>query len=185
LADAGRAEIGEAWSAGKVKWNSSRKARRGSVPTRAVEEIVERLRKCASELEKMLGDEFLGLVLFGSWARGEAREDSDVDVFVVLKSLKGLEARAAVYRVVSRGVGRAVTLVDARADELFGRELELTPLLLNILVDGIVVYDRTGKLAELAAKARRLVEAEGLVRYRTPDGKYGWKRLDGKPLVPV
>jgi predicted nucleotidyltransferase len=148
-------------------------------------EIVQRLRECAVELEKTLGDEFLGLVLFGSWARGEAREDSDVDVLVVLKSLRGVEARAAVYRVVSRSVGRAVTLVDARAGELFKEELELTPLLLNILVDGVVVYDRTGKLAELAAKARQLVEAEGLVRYRTPDGKYGWKRLDGKPLVPL
>jgi len=157
----------------------------GASSSRAAEAIVQKLRECASELEKLLGDELVGLVLFGSWARGEAREDSDVDVFVVLKSLRGVEARAAVYKVVSRSVGRAATLVDARADELFGEELELTPLLLNILVDGIVVYDRTGKLAELAAKARRLVEAEGLVRYRTPDGKYGWKRLDGKPLVPV
>jgi hypothetical protein len=153
--------------------------------SRAAEAIVQKLRECTSELEKLLGDELVGLVLFGSWARGEAREDSDVDVFVVLKSLRGVEARAAVYKVVSRSVGRAVTLVDARADELFKDELELTPLLLNILVDGIVVYDRTGKLAELAAKARQLVEAEGLVKYRTPDGKYGWKRLDGKPLVPV
>jgi predicted nucleotidyltransferase len=153
--------------------------------SRAAEAIVQKLRECTSELEKLLGDELVGLVLFGSWARGEAREDSDVDVFVVLKSLRGVEARAAVYKVVSRSVGRAVTLVDARADELFKDELELTPLLLNILVDGIVVYDRTGRLAELAAKARRLVEAEGLVKYRTPDGKYGWKRLDGKPLVPV
>jgi predicted nucleotidyltransferase len=157
----------------------------GASSSRAAEAIVQKLRECTSELEKLLGDELVGLVLFGSWACGEAREDSDVDVFVVLKNLKGVEARAAVYKVVSRSVGRAVTLVDARADELFKDELELTPLLLNILVDGIVVYDRTGKLAELAAKARRLVEAEGLVRYRTPDGKYGWKRLDGKPLVPV
>ena len=153
--------------------------------SRAAEAIVQKLRECTSELEKLLGDELVGLVLFGSWARVEAREDSDVDVFVVLKSLRGVEARAAVYKVVSRSVGRAVTLVDARADELFKDELELTPLLLNILVDGIVVYDRTGRLAELAAKARQLVEAEGLAKYRTPDGKYGWKRLDGKPLVPV
>jgi predicted nucleotidyltransferase/HEPN domain-containing protein len=165
-------------NAGKFERESAR------VPREAAD-IVQKLKECASELEKLLGDELLGLLLFGSWARGEAREDSDVDVFIVLKSLKGVEARALVYKVVAERVKRAVTLVDARADELFKEELELTPLLLNILVDGVVVYDRTGKLAELASKARRLVEEMSLVRYRTPDGKYGWERRDSKPLVPV
>jgi len=103
----------------------------------------------------------------------------------LLKSLKSAEARALVYKVVARRVGRAVTLVDARADELFKDCLELTPLLLNILVDGIVIYDKTGRLAELAAKTRQLVAKAGLTRYKTPNGKYGWKRRDGKPLEPV
>ena len=165
-------------NAGKLVRESAR------IPREAAD-IVQKLRECAGELERLLGDELLGLALFGSWARGEAREDSDVDVLVVLKSLKGVEARALVYKVVAERVKRAVTLVDARADELFKEELELTPLLLNILVDGVVVYDRTGRLEELAAKARRLVEEMGLVKYRTPNGKYGWKRRDGKPLVSI
>ena len=150
----------------------------------AASDLVRKLEECAAELERLLGGEFLGLVLFGSWARGEAREGSDV-YFVALKSLKGAEARALVYKVVARRVGRAVTLVDARADELFKDCLELTPLLLNILVDGIVIYDKTGRLAELAAKTRQLVAKAGLTRYKTPNGKYGWKRRDGKPLEPV
>ena len=151
----------------------------------AASDLVRKLEECAAELERLLGAEFLGLVLFGSWARGEAREDSDVDVLVVLRSLRGVEVRALVYKVVAERVRRAVTLVDARADELFKEGLELTPLLLNALVDGIVVCDKTGKLSELAAKARRLVEEAGLTRYRTPDGKYGWKRRDGQPLAPT
>jgi len=167
-------------NAGKFERESARKP-----PREAAEDIVRKLKECAGELEKLLGDELVGFVLFGSWARGEAREDSDVDVLVVLKSLKGMEARAFVYKVVAERVKRAVTLVDARADELFKEGLELTPLLFNILVDGIVVYDKTGRLEELAAKARQLVEEMGLVRYRTSDGKYGWKKRDGKPLVPV
>jgi hypothetical protein len=27
------------------------------------------------------------------------------------------------------------------------------------------------------------IERENLVRYRTRDGKYGWERADGKPLI--
>jgi len=165
-------------NAGKIERESAR------IPREAAD-IVQKLKECASELEKLLGDELLGLLLFGSWARGEAREDSDVDVFVVLKSLKGVEARAFVYKVVAERVKRAVTLVDARADELFKEELELTPLLLNILVDGIVIYDKTGKLSELTAKTKQLVEKANLTRYKTPNGKYGWKKRDGKPLEPV
>lgn len=33
------------------------------------------------------GDEVVGLVLFGSQARGEATEDSDIDVGVILKTI--------------------------------------------------------------------------------------------------
>ena len=149
------------------------------------ENVVDRVRKCTEKLREVLGGELLGLVLFGSWARGEGREGSDVDVLVVLRSSGGFEVRSTVYRTLSRCIGRALTLVDARAGELFSGEVVLTPLLLNILVDGVVVYDETGKLSELASKARELVKAAGLVRYRTPDGKYGWRRADGRPLEPV
>jgi hypothetical protein len=34
--------------------------------SRVAEAIVQKLRECASELEKLLGDELVGLVLFGS-----------------------------------------------------------------------------------------------------------------------
>ena len=122
------------------------------------EELIEKLKLCSSVLEEELGGELLGLVLFGSWARGEAREDSDVDVFVLFKSLRGLEARSRVYSILAKCVGRPLTLIDMRASELFRDELELTPLL-NILVDGVVVYDKTSRLHELVVKVREFVES--------------------------
>jgi len=147
--------------------------------------LFESLLRAAKDLEETLGSELMGLVLFGSWARGEASKDSDVDIFVVLKSLKGMEARSTIYRVIARHVGRALTLVDMRADEVFGEKVELTPLLLNILSDGIIIYDGTGRLSALMEKTRRLMDEAKLVRYRTPDGKYGWKKLGDGPLTKV
>jgi len=149
------------------------------------EEVARRVRECCAQIEGLLGDELLGVVLFSSWARGEGGRGSDVDVMVVLRSLRGFDVCASIYRTLSNCIGRALTLVDVKASEIFGDVVELTPLLLNILVDGIVVYDRTGKLSQLASKTRDFVRVVGLVRYRTPDGRYGWKRADGRPLEPV
>jgi predicted nucleotidyltransferase len=40
-------------------------------------------------LAEIYGDRLAGLVLYGSQARGDAREDSDVDVAVVLRGDRG------------------------------------------------------------------------------------------------
>lgn len=37
-------------------------------------------------LEKIYGDKLINLVLYGSQARGDATEDSDIDIMVILKS---------------------------------------------------------------------------------------------------
>lgn len=40
-------------------------------------------------------------MLFGSWARGEAREDSDVDVLILLNTLSSIEVKVRAYEVLS------------------------------------------------------------------------------------
>ena len=150
-----------------------------------LEDLVACLSEACEELSELLGDEFISLALFGSWARGEAREESDVDVLVVLKSLKGTEARSAIYRTIAKHVKRALTLVDVRLNEIASNEVVLTPLLINIVADAIVIWDTGNLLREFVEKGRALIRKAGLFRYRTPDGKYGWKRRDDRPLEPV
>lgn len=142
--------------------------------------IVAGLERACGELGRAFGGGFVGLALFGSWARGEAREDSDVDVLLVLRGLGGLEVRVSAYRVLAEHVGRAVTLVDVRLEEL-GRPI--TPLMLNIAADAVVICDEAGEVSKALERVRRFIEEAGLVRYRTPDGKYGWRRADGRPLA--
>jgi hypothetical protein len=55
--------------------------------------------------------------------------------------------------------------------ELPGDKVELTSLLLNILVDGVMIYDRTCRLGGLVAKAREFAKTFNPVRYRIPDGE--------------
>ena len=96
-----------------------------------------------------------------------------------------MEIRSAIYRIIARHVKRALTLVDVRLDEITGDDVVLTPLLINVVADAVVVWDPSGVLSEFVEKGRELIRKAGLVRYRTPDGKYGWKREDGRPLEPV
>ncbi len=151
---------------------------------KTLEQIVSELTLASEELAKMLGDEFVGMALFGSWARSEAREDSDVDVLVVFKSLGGMRIRSSVYKVIARYVKRPVTLVDIRLSELMEEGFELTPLLINIVADAVIIYDRGG-VRSFIDRGRRLIEKARLVRYKTPDGKYGWRRKDMEPIEPV
>jgi len=83
---------------------------------------------------------------------------------------------------LAKHVGKPLTLVQADLSDLVRGDLEITPLLLNALYDGIVIYDELGVLRGLQSMVAELVKKAGLERYRTPDGKYGWKRSDGKPI---
>ena len=54
------------------------------------------------------------LALFGSWARGEAREDSDVDVMVDVDPSIGM-GFIELAEELERALGRRVDLVSRRA----------------------------------------------------------------------
>ncbi len=146
-------------------------------------EIIQLLKNASIRLREEFNDEFVGLALFGSWARGEACEESDVDVFILLRSIKGFNVRGRIYTILSQEVKRPLTLIDVRVGEVIGSEYELTPLMLNILYDAVIVYDPEGILKMLIERCRILVEKAKLERYRLPDGKYGWRRIDGQPLA--
>ncbi|RLG98573.1 nucleotidyltransferase domain-containing protein [Candidatus Bathyarchaeota archaeon] len=148
-------------------------------------EIIKRLKSASKNLKEAFGEAYVGLLLFGSYARGEASDRSDVDVLVVMRGLKGLKVRGDVYGILAKHVGRPLTLIDVDLADISRDDLEVTPLLLNALYDGIIVYDGFGVLERLKLKTIELIRKANLVRYRTPDGKYGWKRANGKPIEAV
>ncbi len=50
---------------------------------------------------------------------------------------------------------------------------EVTPLLLNVYWDGVVLYDTTGELDAFLAAVKERIEASGLERLRDGDA-YRW-----------
>lgn len=121
------------------------------------------------------GDELVGVIVFGSWARGEARDGSDVDVLVVLDRRTPLARR--LYRAW-----------DARPACWDGRPLEVhlvhlpergcapSGLWAEVALDGLVVYERGRQVSEALGAVRRLIARRQMVR-RTSQGQPYWSEV--------
>lgn len=84
-----------------------------ALSTHTVSDALADLRR---ELRALYGDRLARTVLFGSYARGEARPDSDVDVLVVLRG--PLDTYAEIKRLVPVAMGLW---------EHYGLDVQLTP----------------------------------------------------------
>jgi len=143
------------------------------------------------KLRDRFNDKLVAVALFGSAARGEAGGRSDLDFLVVLRGLPwSLSRRYLAYRPIYEAVNLQaektadVTVIDVDEEFITDEKAEITSLMLNIAWDAIILYDPENKLSSFLNRVRRLVEAAGLERYRTPEGKYGWKPKCGR-LQPV
>jgi len=137
-------------------------------------------RDVAESLSAAFGELLEGASIFGSMSRGEGGERSDVDVFVVLRDGPSdpVDRRRMVYLAlapVRARYRRDTTVVDLLAGDAKG----ITPLLLNVAADSIIVFDRKGWLATLFSRILKAAEEAGLERRRTKSGTYAWvpKRL--------
>ena len=78
----------------------------------SVDQILTVLRELRSNLGRRYP--IRRLALFGSWARGDAREDSDVDLLVDVDPSIGLDF-VELAEELERALGRQVHLVSRRA----------------------------------------------------------------------
>jgi uncharacterized protein len=118
------------------------------------------------------GEELVGVVLFGSWARGEARAGSDVDVLLIVGG--GVELRRSAYLDWDRSPllweGRRV---EAHIVRLPGPGTRPSGLWAEAAVDGVVVYERGYEVTRWLAEVRRAI-AEGRLVRRWSHGQPYW-----------
>ncbi len=93
--------------------------------------VREALAEFASRARTLHGARVREIRLFGSWARGEPRADSDVDVFVLLEGATREDERA---------------LIDLASEIFTRRQIPLMPLVMS-----------TEQHAQMVAHDRRLV----------------------------
>ncbi len=118
-------------------------------------------------------DRLLGVIVLGSWARGEAAATSDIDVLIVL------DTRTALTRDLYRAWDREPLTFEGRAiDAHFAHPSAAgtapTAVWCEAAVDGVVWYDRTGAIAIRLGEVRRAI-AEGRVIRAFAHGQPYWK----------
>lgn len=123
----------------------------------------------------ILGEALLGIVVFGSWARGEPAWESDLDILLI----------ADVRIPISRGLYRQWD--DGPALEWYGHTVEPhfvhlpgedeTPsgLWAEVAMDGLVLFERRLEVSRTLAGVRRRI-LEERVSHRVAHGNPYWVR---------
>ena len=104
--------------------------------------VPARIRKLMKELKEGLvriyGDKLKAVYLYGSYARGDARTDSDIDVMIVLNNYKsyGKEIDRTGKLTSNLSLEYGISISRVLMKELQWKSSD-TPLLRNIRMDGI------------------------------------------------
>lgn len=80
--------------------------------------------------------------LFGSYARGEATEKSDVDLLISYKNLVGMFALGGVYSDMEDAFNKPVDIVSERALTASYATSSSKKLLKNARKDGVQIYEK-------------------------------------------
>jgi uncharacterized protein len=95
------------------------------------------------------------IIVFGSYARGEARADSDIDLLVVMPDGTDRRQTAIAILGVLGGLGVAKDVVVTTPDEIARRGDLVGTVLRPALREGKVLYERAGRGSAAVAAVRR------------------------------
>lgn len=126
---------------------------------------------------KQFGDDLLAVVAYGSWARGEATSDSDIDLLIVLRP--GLRITRSLYdgwdEVPLHAFCRPV---EPSIVNLPKAEEPISGLWAEVSIDGVMLFDRGLVVSRhLAAVRRRILSGE--ITRRTSQGQPYWAATVG------
>lgn len=126
-----------------------------------------------------------GLVLFGSVARGNAKQESDVDLLVVaedmperygdrvrrtLSILSGLDVlKREFYYKMKLYPKLDLILLDAKEMQ------EPYPFLLDIVKEGIILFERGSYASGILNSLKSEFQRMGAVRVERPNGRWHWE----------
>jgi len=136
------------------------------------------LRSLAGACVSEFGEDLLGVVLFGSVARGEARPDSDLDLLLVLARRRPI--RRSLYATWEQHLACLAALSLAHEVNPHFSHLPEAPdvaggLWLEAAVDGRVLWERAGRVSVVLRALRGHLAEGGAVR-RVQHGHPYWVR---------
>jgi predicted nucleotidyltransferase len=127
----------------------------------------------AARARAVFGGRLLGILVLGSWARGQAAAASDIDVLIVI------DPRTALTRDLYRAWDRDPLAFEGRTiDAHFAHPSPAgtapTAVWCEAAIDGVVWHDRDGAITRRLGEVRRAI-AEGRVVRAFAHGQPYWK----------
>ena len=125
---------------------------------------------------KVFGNYLVSLVLYGSYARGDARPDSDIDLIVVVED--DLSDRLRVHKLIDevedllmrelRDYFRSRGLTPILSPYILTRSQArmFRPLYIDVVFDAIILYDKDGFMSKVFKAVREKLKRLGAVRRR-------------------
>jgi predicted nucleotidyltransferase len=111
--------------------------------------IMSILQEMTQEIKPIYGDTLIAVILYGSFARGDNNEDSDVDIAILVDATE--EAMRyyndKVLDVTSEyglNHGLAISPIDTNWDE-YKKWKDILPYYQNIAKEGIILYGREAR----------------------------------------
>lgn len=120
---------------------------------------------------EVAGGRVTGILVFGSWARGELSDDSDVDLLIVVPDDLAL-SRALYHRWDESPVFWEGHRVEPHFAHHPGPEDPVTGLWAEAAMDGVVLFDPSLCLARRLVRIRSRILAGELVRKETNGHTY-------------
>lgn len=137
------------------------------------------LQEVIAALKQVLQERLIGVVLFGSRARGDAGQLSDWDLLVIARDLpERAFARHLWLKDALPANWRARVAILAKTPAEF--EAALAAIYLDIALDGVVLFDTDGYLTSHLTRLRQLIETRGLRREtHQRDQAWRWQQFPG------
>jgi predicted nucleotidyltransferase len=102
-----------------------------------IEPILEEAKK---SLQKIYGEKLKGVILYGSYARGDATEGSDIDVIVILEEIRDLDAELdTLFEVIGQIDFKYDTLISVLPLEEKQYLTRRLPVILNAKREGVPI----------------------------------------------
>lgn len=135
-------------------------------------------------LKKVLKENLTSIVLFGSAARGEAKEGSDIDLLVVAKEFKPYRSRFDIFNDIDKELrtskeyrslkekklGTLISPILLKSDEI----KKNPPILLDIVTDGVILFDTDNFIRNLINSLKKKLEERRAKKIYFGEGKWYW-----------